>query len=65
MTFEPKKQPSPLPPTARCERCEDSRVTRLPGYAIGAGVGNKPVADDVICQRCGHIGPPMMQIRRK
>ncbi|MCS6777865.1 MAG: hypothetical protein RMJ43_06720 [Chloroherpetonaceae bacterium] len=46
----------PLPPFARCARCGSLYVTPLPYFAAGSGVASRPLADDVYCARCGHIG---------
>ncbi len=43
---------------ARCETCGSERVWALPTFSVGAGTAYRPLADDVYCGYCGHIGPP-------
>jgi ribosomal protein L40E len=48
-----------LPPDgARCARCGSTEIACLPTFSVGAGVAYRPVADDVLCRRCGAIEPP-------
>ena len=50
-----KRKPHPL---AKCEKCGTREVSCLPTFALGHGIALRPIADDIYCRRCGHIGPP-------
>lgn len=45
------------PVGARCEKCGSASVSSMPYFAAGSGLAYRPIANDVCCQRCGHIGP--------
>lgn len=45
------------PVGARCEKCGGTSVSSLPYFSAGSGLAFRPIANDVCCQRCGHIGP--------
>ena len=47
----------PPPAGAICEKCGSAWVSTLPFFAAGSGLAFRPVANDVACQRCGHLGP--------
>jgi hypothetical protein len=46
------------PPNAVCEQCRRDTLSRLPTFSAGSGVASRPIADDVFCHYCGHIGLP-------
>ncbi len=45
------------PVGARCEKCGGTSVSSLPYFSAGSGLAFRPIANDICCQRCGHIGP--------
>jgi len=45
------------PVGARCEKCGSTSVSSLPYFSAGSGLAFRPIANDVCCRRCGHIGP--------
>jgi hypothetical protein len=45
------------PAGALCEKCGSSMVSSMPYFSAGSGLAFRPIANDVCCQRCGHIGP--------
>lgn len=47
----------PPPEGAICEKCGSTWVSTLPFFAAGSGLAFRPVANDIACQRCGHLGP--------
>jgi hypothetical protein len=50
--------PAVVPPVgARCEKCASAMVSSMPYFSAGSGLAFRPIANDVRCQRCGHIGP--------
>ena len=52
-------RPTPRPPEgALCEKCKGAWVSVMPYFCAGNGLAYSPTADDISCQRCGHIGPP-------
>jgi hypothetical protein len=52
-------QPALRPPMgALCEKCRGAWVSSLPYFCAGNGLAYSPIADDIYCQRCGHVGPP-------
>ena len=53
------------PASARCEKCRHEEVSWLPTYAAGSGVAVRPIADDVFCRYCGHIGTPVYDLTKK
>ena len=44
------------PEGARCEACGSGMISLVPAFSTGSGSAFRAFADDVICQRCGHIG---------
>ena len=46
------------PPGACCAKCGGSELSSIPAFALGSGIAYRPVADDVYCRRCGHMGTP-------
>ena len=50
--------PAVRPPVgATCEKCGCTTVAAMPYFAAGSGLAFRPMANDICCQRCGHIGP--------
>ena len=45
------------PAGAVCEKCSSASVSAMPYFAAGSGLAFRPTANDICCQRCGHIGP--------
>ncbi len=45
------------PAGARCEKCGGASVSSMPYFSAGSGLAFRPIANDICCQRCGHIGP--------
>jgi hypothetical protein len=50
-------KPTRPPVGARCEKCGSTTVSAMPYFAAGSGLAFRPIANDLCCQRCGHIGP--------
>lgn len=53
----PPRKPRPTPQCATCARCGHPILSAIPTYSVGMGLAYRPIADDVRCHRCGHIGP--------
>jgi len=56
---EAETTPRAIPPPvgARCEKCGGTSVSSMPYFSAGSGLAFRPIANDVCCRRCGHIGP--------
>lgn len=56
---EAEASPTAIRPSvgACCEKCGSSMVSTMPYFAAGSGLAFRPIANDLCCQRCGHIGP--------
>lgn len=53
------RRPAHRPPEcSACEKCAGRELSSVPAFSAGSGIGARPFAEDVICHRCGHIGPP-------
>src|SRR5256885_979992 len=50
----------PPPANARCARCDSAALSALPTFSVGAGIAYRPLAEDVYCLGCGHIGLPTL-----
>ena len=47
----------PPPPGGVCVGCGSAEIASLPTHSVGAGLSLHPMADDVLCLRCGKIAP--------
>jgi len=57
--FGPRRFRAKRPPDcARCSACGGDAISAYPTFSAGSGVAMRPYADDIICRKCGHIGPP-------
>jgi hypothetical protein len=48
------------PDSARCAGCGSDGISSVRFFSAGSGVAGRPFAEDVICNGCGHLGPPAL-----
>ncbi len=56
----PRLRRARLPAEARCVGCGCAELSTLPTFSVGMGLAHRPLAEDVFCRRCGHIGLPTL-----
>lgn len=46
---------------AICSLCSSREISSLPAFSTGSGIAHRPLAEDVYCRHCGHIGIPVLE----
>ncbi len=46
-----------------CAACGEKTLVAMPVFSVGSGTVQRAIANDVLCQRCGHIAPPHFKKR--